>query len=202
MTAIATLQTKIGVTADGQLGPTTLKTAQLYFKLTKPQMAHFMGQCAHESGIFTVFSENLNYSAAGLLSTFGKYFNQATATQFARQPEKIANHVYANRNGNGDEKSGDGWKFRGRGAIQLTFLSNYQLFADSIHDQSIMTNPDQVADKYAFESAIWFFTHNNLWSSCNTVDDASILAVTKRVNGGTNGLAQRSTLTKKFYSQL
>lgn len=202
MTAITELQKKIGVSQDGSFGPATLKAAQLFFKLSKAQTAHFFGQCAHESANFGVFSENLNYSADGLLKIFSKYFNQAQAIAYARQPEKIANRVYANRMGNGDEASGDGWKYRGRGAIQLTGKANYKSFADFVKDQNVMTNPDLVSTVYAFDSAIWFFTHNNLWSLCNSVDDVSITNVTKRVNGGTVGLDDRKIQTKKFYTWL
>lgn len=115
--SIIDLQKKIGVTADGVFGKGTLKAARDYFKLTDAEACHFFGQCYHESGGFRVFSENLNYSAQGLLNTFGKYFTPETAKTYARQPERIANHMYANRMGNRDEASGDGWRNRGRGAI-------------------------------------------------------------------------------------
>ena len=196
MSALTELQLKIGVTPDGVFGPTTLKAVQKYYKLSKAQTAHFMGQCAHESGNFARFEENLNYSADGLMKTFKKYFpTKALADQYARKPEAIANRVYANRMGNGDEASGDGWKFRGRGALQVTGKSNYVA-------QGHGDNPDEVATKYAFDTAIEFFTKNSLWTLCNSVDDASITNVTKRVNGGVNGLDDRKVLTKKFYSWL
>lgn len=201
--ALITLQTKIGATADGSFGPNTLKLAAKHFGLTNEQAAHFFGQCAHESGGFRLFTENLNYSADGLLKIFGKYFpNRALANQYARQPAKIASRVYANRMGNGDEVSGDGWKYRGRGAIQLTGKDNYQQFASGIGAPSILSDPDQVADAWAFESAKFFFDKNGLWSLCGTVDDASITKVTRRVNGGTHGLKERQSLTKRYYSWL
>lgn len=193
MTPVQLLQDKCGVTADGNFGPASLRAATKFFKLTNEQSAHFFGQCHHESGGFRLFEENLNYSAGGLLKIFPKYFNQATATEYARQPQRIANKVYANRMGNGDEASGDGWKYRGRGAIQLTGKNNYNLFGK---------DPDSVATEFAFESALFFFNQNKLWSLANTVSDASILALTKRINGGTHGLADRVTQTKKFYSML
>lgn len=193
MTPVQLLQAKCGVEPDGSFGPNSLKAAARFFKLTNQQTAHFFGQCHHESGGFRLFEENLNYSAGGLLKIFPKYFNQGTATAYARQPQKIANKVYANRMGNGDEASGDGWKYRGRGAIQLTGKSNYALFGK---------DPDSVATEFAFESALFFFNQNKLWSIADTVSDASILALTKRINGGTHGLADRVTQTKKFYSML
>ncbi len=124
--SLKALQEKIGVLADGNFGPKTLKTASAYFKFTPERAAHFFGQVATETGNFAKFAENLNYSASGLQNTFGKYFPGDIEAQYARQPEKIANRVYANRMGNGSEASGDGWKYRGRGALQLTGKTNYQ----------------------------------------------------------------------------
>lgn len=197
------LQEKIGATADGAFGPGTLKAAANYYKLTPSRAAHFFGQTSHESGGFTVFSENLNYSAAGLDKIFGKYFPDKLEDSYARQPMKIANRVYANRMGNGDEASGDGWKYRGRGALQLTGKSNYQAFADYLKKPEIMTNPDLVASDYAFESAMFFFDKNKLWLIADGgVTDATILAMTKKINGGTNGLEDRASLTKRFYGWL
>jgi len=201
MTALTELQTKLGITADGVFGPGTAKALMKHWNLTPAQAAHFLGQVSHESGGFKIFSENLNYSAAGLRKTFGKYFpTDALAASYARQPERIANRVYANRMGNADEASGDGWRYRGRGALQVTGQSNYLVFAASLGITNL--NPDDVATKYAFESAKWFFDKNNLWLLAKTVDDASIKAVTKRVNGGTNGLEEREALTKKYWGWL
>ena len=201
MNGLEALQHKIGVTADGAFGPGTLKAAMNFFNLSPERAAHFFGQTAHETGGFKVFTENLNYGAPGLLATFKKYFpDQETANEYARQPEKIANRVYANRMGNGDEDSGDGWKYRGRGAIQLTGKDNYQEFADHLDKPEIMDDPDLVTDEYAFESALFFFEKNKLWNICDQgVSDSSILALTKRVNGGTHGLDDRVEKTKKYY---
>jgi putative chitinase len=161
--------------------------------------AHFFAQTAHESGNFKAFSENLNYSADGLTKIFGKYFDAAAAAKAARNPEKIANRVYANRMGNGNEASGDGWKYRGRGALQLTGKDNYKAFADYLKKPEIMDNPDLVATEYSFESAIFFFEKNKLWAICDQgVGDAAITALTKRINGGTHGLDDRKEKTKKF----
>ena len=202
--SLVNLQQKIGVTADGAFGPGTLKAACNYYKLNRNRGAHFFAQTAHESGGFKAFSENLNYSAQGLRNIFGKYFpNEALAAAYARKPEKIANRVYGNRMGNGDEASGDGFAFRGRGALQLTGRSNYQAFADYIGRPDVMTNPDLVATELAFESALWFFDKNKLWSICDQgITDAAILQLTKRINGGTHGLEDRKMKTKKFASWL
>ncbi len=174
-----------------------------YYKLTAEQSAHFFGQCSHETGGFDVFVENLNYSATGLQGIFSKYFPGDLENSYARQPIKIASRVYANRMGNGNEASQDGWKFRGRGALQTTGKDNYQAFATSIGKPEIMSNPDLVATDYAFEAALFFFTRNKLWSICDGgVNDVTIKALTKRVNGGYNGLEDRESLTKRYYSWL
>jgi len=199
--SLKSLQTKIAVTADGVFGPTTMKKAMEFYKLTPERAAHFFAQTAHESGNFKAFSENLNYSASGLLGIFKKYFpSEALAKQYARNPEMIANRVYASRMGNGTEASGDGWKFRGRGALQLTGKNNYKQFSDYLKKPEIMTNPNLVATEYSFESAIFFFDKNKLWDICDTgVTKDSILKLTKRINGGTHGLADREEKTMKYY---
>jgi putative chitinase len=197
--SLVALQKKIGVTADGAFGPGTMKAAMAFYKMSPVRAAHFFAQTAHESGNFKAFSENLNYSADGLTKIFGKYFDAASAAKAARNPEKIANRVYANRMGNGNEASGDGWKYRGRGALQLTGKDNYKAFADYLKKPEIMDNPDLVATEYSFESAIFFFEKNKLWDICDKgVNDAAILALTKRINGGTHGLDDRKEKTKKF----
>ena len=198
--SLVNLQQKIGVTADGAFGPGTYKKAAAFYKLSSARAAHFFAQTAHESGGFKAFSENLNYGAKGLRGIFGKYFpTDALARAYERQPQKIANRVYANRMGNGDEASGDGWKFRGRGALQLTGKDNYQAFANYIGRPEVMHDPDLVAGELCFESALWFFDRNKLWSICDRgVGDAAILALTKRINGGTHGLDDRKAKTKKY----
>lgn len=199
---LAQLQVKCGIAGDGKWGPGTYKGARDYFKLTNGQAAHFFGQCAHESGGFKVFSENLNYSADGLSKIFKKYFpSVAAATPYARKPEKIANKVYANRMGNGPESSGDGWKFRGRGPIQLTGKDNYTAFAAAIGRSDVLTNPDIVCGELAFESALWFFRKNNLFAIADKgVTDVVITQITKRVNGGTHGLDDRLKKTKQYFA--
>ena len=199
------LQKKIGVTADGAFGPGTLKAAASYFKLNKNRAAHFFAQCAHESGNFKAFSENLNYGAKGLRGIFGKYFpTDALARAYERQPAKIANRVYANRMGNGDEASGEGFAYKGRGPLQLTGKNNYRAFGKYIgREQEILDNPDLVATELGFESALWFFDANKLWSICDQgINDAAILQLTKRINGGTHGLEDRKAKTKKYATWL
>jgi len=202
MNPLQKFQDRIGVTPDGQFGKITLRQAVEHLRLTKEQGAHFFAQISHETGEFKLYEENLNYSAQGLLKTFSKYFNSVTAKAYARQPEKIANRVYANRMGNGNEASGDGWKFRGRGFLQLTGRNNYALFASYVLTPEVITNPDLVTRLYAMESALFYFERNKLWSKCKKVEDASILSVTKAVNGGVNGLTHRALLTNKYYEWL
>jgi putative chitinase len=162
---------------------------------SKTRLAHFFSQILHESGCMRFDMENLNYSAKALRAVFGKYFKtQDEADKYARKPEKIANRVYANRMGNGDEASGDGWKYRGRGLIQLTGKDNYKAFAEWVGDDRIMDEPDLVASEYAVHSAVFYWDRNNLNSVADTDD---VVALTKRINGGTNGLSHRRELLNK-----
>ena len=166
------------------------------------RLAHFLSQCGHESGNFKAVSENLNYSADGLKKIFGKYFPGNLNESYARQPEKIAARVYASRMGNGDESSKEGFKFRGRGYLQLTGKANYTNFAKFIGEDTV-ANPDLVATKYPLASAAFFFDSNKLWSICDKgADDATVTAVTKRVNGGTIGLIDRIKHFKEYYNLL
>lgn len=197
------LQEKIGVEPDGSFGPKTLKAAAEYFKMTPQRAAHFFGQTSHETGGFRTFVENLNYSATGLRKIFSKYFPNDLADLYARQPIKIASRVYANRMGNGNEESKDGWKFRGRGALQTTGKFNYEAFSKYLKKPEILTNPELVAEDYSFESALFFFETNNLWRIADKgVYDSTILSITKRINGGTHGLADRNSLTKRYFNWL
>ena len=166
------------------------------------RLAHFLSQCGHESGGFKAVNENLNYGAKGLLGTFPKYFNAATAAQYERKPEMIASKVYGGRMGNGPEATKDGYKFRGRGYIQLTGKDNYSAF-DKFVDEDILGNPDLVATKYPLMSAAWFFNKNGLWSICDKGATTEVItAVTKRVNGGTIGLADRIKHFNEYYALL
>jgi putative chitinase len=234
-------QTKNGLTPDGVIGPSTLEKmgitsvikedviipsggslsleklkghipdsviAQIpdtctKFNITTPlRLAHFLAQCAHESGNFKEINENLNYSADGLKKIFPKYFPGTLAESYAKQPEKIASRVYGGRMGNGDETTKEGFKFRGRGFIQLTGKENYKKLGDFLKED-LTTNPDLVATKYPLASAAFFFNNNGLWSICDKgADDATVTSVTKRVNGGVIGLDHRLKEFKKFYSLL
>lgn len=174
------------------------------FGITTPlRLAHFLSQCGHESGNWRAVRENLNYSAKGLMGIFKKYFPNATlANAYQRQPEKIANRVYASRMGNGPETSGDGYKYRGRGFIQLTGKVNYAAF-DKTVPEDITSNPDLVATKYPLASAAYFFNSNKLWNICDQgATPAVVTAVTKRVNGGTIGLADRVKHFNEYYKLL
>jgi putative chitinase len=174
------------------------------FQINTPlRLAHFLAQCGHESGGFKHTNENLNYSADGLKKIFPKYFAQAgLAESYARQPEKIASRVYGGRMGNGDESTKEGFKFRGRGYIQLTGKSNYSEF-DKFVNEDILANPDLVATQYPLLSAAWFFHKNGLNAIADKgADDATVTSVTKRVNGGTIGLPDRIKHFKEYYSLL
>ena len=180
-----------------------IPTVMEKFQINTPlRLAHFLAQCGHESGGFKAVQENLNYSADGLKKIFPKYFPGNLAESYARNPEKIASKVYGGRMGNGDETTKEGFKFRGRGYIQLTGKSNYTAFAQSIGEDTV-ANPDLVATKYPLASAAWFFSKNGL----NTIadkgaDTATVTAVTKRVNGGTIGLADRIKHFNEYYKLL
>jgi len=169
---------------------------------TPLRLAHFLSQCQHESGNFSVVSENLNYSAEGLRKVFPKYFPAGTEAQFAKQPEKIANKVYENRMGNGPASTGEGFKFRGRGYIQLTGKENYKLFSDSIGENCVV-NPDLVSTKYPLASAAWFFHRNGLNAIADKgATDDVVTLVSKRVNGGTIGLSDRIKHFKEIYAKI
>jgi len=162
------------------------------FEINTPlRLAHFLAQTGHESGGFKAVTENLNYGAAGLQSIFKKYFTAESAVEYARKPEKIANVVYANRMGNGNQASGEGFKYCGRGYIQLTGKDNYAAF-DKTVAEDILANPELVATKYPLLSAAWFFHKNGLHKIADEgATDAVVTKVTKRVNGGTIGLPDR-----------
>ena len=177
-------------------------TAKKFNITNNLRLAHFLAQCGHESAGFKAVSENLNYSADGLKKIFGKYFPGNLNESYTRQPEKIAARVYASRMGNGDESTKEGFKFRGRGYIQLTGKSNYTNFTKFIGEDCV-ANPDLVATKYPLASAAFFFDSNKLWSICDKgADDATVTAVTKRVNGGTIGLPDRIKHFKEYYNLL
>jgi putative chitinase len=170
---------------------------------TPLRLAHFLAQCGHESGGFRLTQENLNYSAKGLMGIFKKYFpTQALADAYARQPQKIANRVYGGRMGNGLEATGEGFKFRGRGYIQLTGKQNYTAFDAAVEDD-ILANPDLVSSKHALSSAAWFWKKNGLNLIADTGSSTEVVTkITKRVNGGTIGLADRIKHFKEYHALL
>jgi len=174
------------------------------FQINTPlRMAHFLAQCGHESGGFKLVRENLNYSSKGLLTTFKKYFpTEQKAKLYERNPEKIANLVYGNRMGNGDETSGDGFRFSGRGYIQLTGKSNYTAF-DKIVEENLLEQPGLVATKYPLLSAAWFWSTNKLNLLADKgATDVDVTAITRRVNGGTIGLPDRIKHFKEYFNLL
>ena len=175
-------------------------TAKRFGIDTPLKLAHFLAQCGHESGGFKVTQENLNYSAQGLRNIFPKYFPGNLAESYQRNPQKIASRVYGSRMGNGAEPTGEGYKFRGRGYIQLTGKDNYTAFGKSINE-NVTSNPDVVATKYPLLSAAWFFSKNCL-KKCVDASDATVTNVTKCVNGGTIGLSDRLKHFKEYYNLL
>jgi len=173
------------------------------FNITTPlRLAHFLAQCGHESAGFKAVQENLNYSTDGLKKIFPKYFPGNLAESYSKNPEKIASKVYGSRMGNGDETTKEGFKFRGRGYIQLTGKDNYTKFGKFIGEDTV-SNPDLVATKYPLSSAAFFFDSNKLWAICDKgADDATVTAVTKRVNGGTIGISDRIKHFKEYFALL
>ena len=186
-------------TADQWL-PYLNMTMVKYDIMSPVRQAMFLSQLAHESGNFRHVVENLNYSADALRRVFGRHFpTDAIAQEYARKPERIANRAYANRMGNGDEASGDGWKYRGRGLIQLTGKDNYTRY-DAHAKNGALQNPDVVATpEFAADSAGWFWTTNRLNQLADTGD---VRAVTRRINGGFNGLADREAKYNKLIVML
>lgn len=166
------------------------------------RLAHFLAQCAHESGGFKLVTENMNYSAEGLKKIFPTHFAASECASFAHHSEKIGARAYANKNGNGAEASGDGYKYRGRGYIQLTGKANYAGFAQFI-GEDVVANPDLVATKYPLASAAFFFDSHDLWKLCDEgPTDEAVTHVTRKVNGGTIGLAERNKHFEKFHALL
>lgn len=170
------------------------------YKISNPnRLAHFLAQCGHESNNFKAVIENLNYSEEGLLKVFPKYFDKNTAKSYAKRQEMIANMVYGGRMGNGDKNSGDGWRYKGRGFIQLTGKTNYKAFGDYI-GVNVCADPNLLAIKYPLSSAAWYFEKRKIWQVCDEgIDLETIKKVTKLVNGGYNGLEDRISKTSIFY---
>jgi predicted chitinase len=160
---------------------------------TPLRIAHFLAQVLHESAKLRWVEENLNYSAEALLKVFGKYFTRAQAQRYARKPRLIGSRVYANRMGNGDEASGDGYRYSGRGLIQLTGKNNYRAFSRWMEDD-VVEHPELVADRYAVHSAVYYWTSHDINAPAD-LDD--VRTVTRKINGGLNGLSDRMDLLEK-----
>lgn len=198
---IKNFQKKHKLVADGVIGENTLlKMKEVLNIPTLEATAHFVGNTYHETGGYEVFSENLNYSAESLLKIFPKYFKTLDeAEKVARQPEKIANIVYNGRMGN--TEPGDGWKFRGRGALQTTGKTNYILLGKYLK-VDLKANPDLILTNFILESAVYYFESNKIWNMASTVTDDSIKKVRKAVNGGSIGLEDVNNKIKYFYNIL
>lgn len=180
------------------------ETALKFGITTNLRLAHFLAQCALESTGFTATVENLDYSTPQrILKVFGTHFHGIDPVPFVHNPQKLGNHVYANRNGNGNEASGDGFKFRGRGYIQLTGRNNYTSFSKFVGEDCV-ANPDLVATKFPLSSAAFYFSSNNIWAICDKgADDATVTRVSKAVNGDPpNALSERIQSFKKFMAAL
>ena len=202
--ALKMLQKTCGVTPDGAFGPNTARAIAEHYGLNANRGAHLLGQAAHESGNFMISEENLNYRAETMCRVWPSRFkSEADAEPYARNPEKLANKVYSGRMGNGSEASGDGWKYAGKGFIQLTGKDNVRAFAEHIGRDSLVDDPSPIADELAMDSAIFFFEKNGLFNIADKgVTDSIIKSITKRVNGGYHGLEDRMDKTKKIYRWL
>ena len=202
--ALKMLQKTCGVTPDGAFGPNTARAIAEHYGLNANRGAHLLGQAAHESGNFMISEENLNYRAETMCRVWPSRFkSEAEAEPYARNPEKLANKVYSGRMGNGSEASGDGWKYAGKGFIQLTGKDNTRAFAEHIGRDSLIDDPSPIAGELAMDSAIFFFEKNGLFAMADKgVTDSIIKSITKRVNGGYHGLEDRMDKTKKIYRWL
>jgi len=203
--AMKSLQAKVGAVADGAFGKNTANAIAKHYDLSRNRAAHLLGQAHHESGGFKRTREGLYYSTPERLMAVwpSRFKTVEDAMPYTKDPQKLANKVYANRMGNGDEASGDGFKFAGKGFLQCTGKSNVRAFASDMRLPDVMENPMLLENEYAFESAIWFFRANNLFKLCDQgVDTDTIKAITKRVNGGYHGLKDRQEQTTKIFEWL
>lgn len=201
--ALKILQAKCGVTADGAFGPNTARAIADYYKLSPKRGAHLLGQAAHESGNFMISEENLNYRASTMCRVWpSRFASEAEAAPYAMNPQKLANKVYNGRMGNA-AGSNDGFKFAGKGFIQLTGKDNVRAFAEHIGRDSLVDDPSPIAKELAMDSAIFFFEKNGLFGVADEgVNDDVIKKITRRVNGGYHGLDDRIEKTKKIYGWL
>lgn len=196
------LQRTVGVVADGVIGNKTLTAFQCHFHVpTKAMVAHFFGNVYHETGGFTIAEENMNYtSAARIMQIWPSRFKTiASATPFVRNPAGLANSVYANRMGNGAPSSGDGYKYRGRGAIQTTGKWSYDKLGQYVMDD-LLNNPELVANKYYWESAIFYFNDRKLWNLVSDISPSSIELIRRRINGGVIGLQDTTKWVHHYFN--
>ena len=199
--AMKKLQAKCGCAPDGAFGPNTARAIAKHYDLSPNRAAHLLGQAAHESGGFTITKENLYYSTPERIQEVwpSRFETIADAEPYVKNPQALADKVYGSRGGN----DGEGYKWRGRGFIQLTFRDNYRSFASDMRLPEVMNDPSLVETDYAFESAMWFFEKNGLFKMAdNGIGTDNIKAITKRVNGGYHGLDDRIAQTQKIYGWL
>ena len=210
MNYLQTYQRAHGLTPDGIIGKDTAKVMMDDLKIDSAvEFCHFIAQVKHESANFRAGRENLNYSADALRKLFGKYFKPGETTKFARQPEKIANRIYANRMGNGPESFGDGWKYRGTGALQLTGKTNHQLYF-KYAGLPLDTDPNELLKpEHYFNTAKFYFDTNNVWQYCKEKSNECVIKASKKINlGNANakrdpiGLQARLVVTKNLFTQL
>ena len=194
--SIKLIQKHVGAIQDGIIGNETLSKFRHKYGISKAMTAHFFGNIDHESGGFRIVRENMNYSASRLLQVFPKYFTKETAAQHAHKPELIGNRVYGGRMGNAPD---EGYKFRGRGFIQLTGKNNYTRLGKYL-GVDLINNPDLVATDYPLESAIFFFQSNKLFHLVDDISELSIQKVRRRVNGGLNGINDVRNKVHRYYN--
>lgn len=199
--AMKKLQERCGCTPDGAFGPNTARAIAKHYDLSPNRAAHLLGQASHESAGFTITKENLYYSSPERIQAVwpSRFETIADAEPYAKNPQALADKVYGGRGGN----DGEGYKWRGRGFIQLTFRDNYRSFASDMRLPEVMNDPSLVETEYAFESAYWYFDKNGLFRMAdNGIGTDNIKAITKRVNGGYHGLDDRIAQTQKIYGWL
>lgn len=202
MSNIKTLQQKIGVTDDGIIGAKTIKAFRDKYDLSAEQAAHFFANVHHESGAFRISEENLNYTSADRIRAVwpSRFPTIESATPFVRNPQGLANKVYNGRMGNSNGGD-DGWRYRGRGALQLTGKNNYTDFAKYMNDERILTSPELVATTYYWDSALYFFDRNKVWDLAKGLQQSHIEAVRKKINGGLIGVNEVRALIQKYYKK-
>lgn len=209
MKYIIDFQRKNGLTPDGIIGKQTLIKMRCVFGIaTDAQLAHFLANIHHETGGFSVAIENLHYSANRLARIWPTRYSingrgvspNTLAKTLANNPVKLANNVYSNRNGNGNEASGDGWKYRGAGAIQTTGRRNYQALANFVKDQKVMLGAEYVEANHFWNSALCYFTTGNLWNQMKYTDANAVKSVRKAVNGGYIGLEDVQNKFTYYYN--